>query len=209
MKMTSVVMVWLSVALIVGISFVHMEFARCFGADWLLFPLCFSMLSLVYFFWRTCRSDPGYAPHHDEEAAHGVQCNRCRRTRYERTHHCRVCDVCVECYDHHCPWVSNCIGRRNKKFYFSLLTWTVLTAVFSVWRLSEVTYYALWRSMLHTRLSDKQSFAFVLSGVISLAIGVGSLGLLALHSWLALRNLTTLECHDASLYVVRQKKTYP
>ena len=30
-----------------------------------------------------------------------------------KVNHCFDCGICVEGYDHHCPWTSKCIGRRN------------------------------------------------------------------------------------------------
>ena len=38
--------------------------------------------------------------------------------------HCPDCNVCVEGYDHHCPWMGICIGKRNyKKFMTFNITW--------------------------------------------------------------------------------------
>ena len=33
--------------------------------------------------------------------------------------HCRYCNVCIKGYDHHCPWISKCVGKNNiSRFYF-------------------------------------------------------------------------------------------
>ena len=34
------------------------------------------------------------------------------------TFHCFECEVCIEGYDHHCPWVTKCIGKGNIKFFY-------------------------------------------------------------------------------------------
>lgn len=50
-------------------------------------------------------------------------CAHCQKFKPERTHHCRQCGDCVLKMDHHCPWVNNCVGFRNYKFFLNMLFW--------------------------------------------------------------------------------------
>lgn len=41
----------------------------------------------------------------------------------ERTHHCSICDTCVLKFDHHCPWLNQCVGMGNERYFVLFMVW--------------------------------------------------------------------------------------
>lgn len=58
-------------------------------------------------------------------------CPTCQVIRTSRARHCNVCDMCVERYDHHCPWINNCVGARNHNYFLGFI-FSLTLYIFSI-----------------------------------------------------------------------------
>ncbi len=48
-------------------------------------------------------------------------CFHCEVRRVPRSRHCEICGACVRLYDHHCPWINNCVGHGNNRAFLVFL----------------------------------------------------------------------------------------
>ncbi|KAG6657799.1 probable protein S-acyltransferase 6 [Carya illinoinensis] len=120
-------------------------------------------------------------------------CRICKIYRPPRSCHCAICDNCVEKFDHHCPWIGQCIALRNYRFYLTFVASAMVLFAylfaFSCWRIHQrvlkngTGFIGMLRNCPETLALMLSSFA-----------AIGFLGGLALfHVYLTAINQTAYE----------------
>lgn len=135
-------------------------------------------------------------PLHTRSATGALRyCEKCRHIKPDRCHHCSVCSQCVLKMDHHCPWVNNCIGFSNYKFFLLFLSYAFLYCVYIA--LSSLNYFILfWRDSLVGVGKFHVMFLFFVSAMFSVSL----VSLLGYHVYLVLCNQSTLETSRAPIF---------
>lgn len=133
-------------------------------------------------------------------------CRWCHMIQPPRAKHCRDCDCCVLREDHHCPFLNNCIGKRNYAYFYGFVTFLIVTGAFVV--VGTIVWMATIFNWGYLREDEPQSvlhlatwflawFVIIVPGLLLVAISVFAI----FHLHLVIRGRTTREVLTGRLMV--------
>ncbi|XP_061881141.1 palmitoyltransferase ZDHHC12-B-like isoform X1 [Entelurus aequoreus] len=187
------------------ILFVHnTDLRQCEERGELLLPVLFFLLVVlsVLLYFAVSLMDPGFVLSDTVKAsdletesmmpqtstARLRRCGFCLLQQPMRAKHCQTCKKCVRRFDHHCPWMENCVGERNHRWFLLYLLVQLLALLWALQvALSGISAAATWESWL--RANGFLLAALCVAGVFSAVVAV----LLGCHVYLVSINCTTWE----------------
>ncbi|XP_049634234.1 palmitoyltransferase ZDHHC20 isoform X3 [Suncus etruscus] len=136
-------------------------------------------------------------PIYTASAARTVRyCEKCQLIKPDRAHHCSACDRCILKMDHHCPWVNNCVGFSNYKYFLLFLLYSLLYCLFVATTVLQY-FIKFWTNELtDTRAKFHVLFLFFVSTMFFISV----LSLFSYHCWLVGKNKTTIESFRAPTF---------
>ncbi|XP_014867914.1 PREDICTED: probable palmitoyltransferase ZDHHC12 [Poecilia mexicana] len=190
------------------ILFLHnTDLRRCEERGELLLPALFFLLVLlsVLLYFTVSLMDPGFVltdtfkggQGSDEEMESMIpqpstprlrRCGFCLLQQPMRAKHCKTCKHCVRRFDHHCPWIENCVGERNHRWFVVYLLVQLLVLLWALHiALSGVSPGVTWDLWFRANgfLLAALAVVGVFSGVVLLLLGC--------HLYLVSINCTTWE----------------
>ncbi|CAE7746905.1 Zdhhc15, partial [Symbiodinium sp. KB8] len=122
-------------------------------------------------------------------------CTACKARKPHRCRHCTKCSTCVLRMDHHCPWLRQCIGFGNYKFFVTFIVYSAVALIFKA-----VTMLLFMIRAFQIDVSFCTRLWLLSAEVLMIALGGTMVAFAGFHLFLVSRGMTTIE------YLTRNEK---
>ena len=116
------------------------------------------------------------------------RCVRCFVVRVPNTHHCSKCQHCIMKMDHHCPWINNCVGLFNQKYFILFCYYCLLGCSHATFITSYYIVYLHKQEFLNSATLVSVYSIQVLTSLIFILFNIFMLK----DQWYAIKNDLTL-----------------
>ena len=149
-------------------------------------------------------------------------CKSCKAVKPPRAHHCSVTGRCVYEMDHYCPWMNNCVGLYNYKYFYLFLVHLFVGCLYFMITIgSEILTVTNKYERYYDNIFEAFSFDFLFFRIrkfgldypheivsLTFVVALGaciSVGLLLLwHSYLVVTNQVNC-CIDLIVYCISNR----
>jgi palmitoyltransferase len=120
-------------------------------------------------------------------------CRHCKCIKPPRAHHDSISGRCVLDMDHYCPWMNNCVGYHNYRYFMLFMIYLLMGCLYviGVTTVEFRRFNALQgeTAAYYRALHDALIFSFTVALAASVSVGI----LLVWHIYLCATNQTTIE----------------
>ncbi|CAF3141164.1 unnamed protein product [Rotaria sp. Silwood2] len=122
-----------------------------------------------------------------------MYCYTCRVYRLPRVTHCSVCNVCVQNFDHHCPWINNCVGLLNHRYFSNFLLSCSLLCIITIAGCVLAAYFRWDIYKDQSGLFFAYNIPSFFNGFVGLCLALSLFPFWCNHCGLAMNDVTTKE----------------
>ncbi|XP_054755379.2 uncharacterized protein LOC129261337 [Lytechinus pictus] len=164
---------------------------RCFPATFASYPglhmvFIANNVFMWFTFYQAYTKDPGFLPRNSPEYDQAIRqvaqfdewkqgqnplsrlCHTCRLVKPYRTKHCRTCNRCVLHFDHHCPYIYNCVGLKNRTYFMGFTTSVSTMMIMVVYFAAILLRNEGWNWLYLIGIIEAVFFGIIATGLCSI-----------------------------------------